>query len=362
MDIRKLETDSQRILFLDYLRIFAFASVLIGHIFYDELFAESSNPLLHDTVKLLLKVVLPFFHAGAGVTVFFLVSGYIIAHILQTEQPTEFVVKRIFRIYPLYVVAVLVTYIIAGVPPDLSVLIPQLLLIGDFFNTPYALAGVEWTLRVEMMFYGIMFILKALSFMNERKRALPWIFLLIIVLANHFAPFPSWNDYTMASYSIAFQFLFLGSVFYLKEKKHVSTGFLVLFAGIVFYHFFHLTRLYAPQLLNDHYAILALLVFVLIWSFRRDLKPNRIVIMLSNLTYAVYLFHITLHDVWDVAVKNYFPAISHKAFDIILICLTFIICYVMVQLIEKPFNRIGHSLASKFRGPLKVNLQNSKIN
>ena len=40
-----------------------------------------------------------------------------------------------------------------GVFPDMSVLVPQLLLIGDFFGTPYSLGGVEWTLRVEVLFY-----------------------------------------------------------------------------------------------------------------------------------------------------------------------------------------------------------------
>ena len=34
---------------------------------------------------------------GAGVVVFFLVSGYIIAHVLQTEAARQFLLKRFFR-------------------------------------------------------------------------------------------------------------------------------------------------------------------------------------------------------------------------------------------------------------------------
>lgn len=333
MQADHIAVDKQRILFLDFLRIFAFASVLIGHVFYDDLFVESVNPIQHDTVKFFLKLLLPFFHAGAGVTVFFLVSGYIITHILQTEKPLEFVIKRLFRIYPLYVASVLLAYLLAGTVPNFSVLVPQLLLIGDVFHTPYALAGVEWTLRVEMMFYAIMLILKVLGFMNGRKRALPWIFLICIVLANHFAPFPAWDDYTLGSYSIAFQFLFLGGVFYLNEKKRVSNTFLFIFASFAFYHYFHLTRLYAPHLLGDNYAILALLVFVPFWVFRDKLKPNRYVFMVSNLTYAVYLFHITIHDIWDLTVNKYFPVMSHSAFDILLVCLIVVICYAVARYI-----------------------------
>lgn len=344
---------SQRIIFLDYLRIFAFLSVLIGHIFYLELLDDANNPALHGTARVILQIILPFFHAGAGVTVFFLVSGYIITHILETESPIEFIIKRIFRIYPLYMVAVLVTYAIAAQPPDYALLIPQLLLIGDVFKTPYALAGIEWTLRVEMMFYAIMLVLKLAGLMNQRKFALPWVLLLLIVLTNHYAPFPAWNDYTLASYSIAFQFLFLGAILYLKEKKRVGTGFTLLFAGIALYHFFRLTRLYAPHLLNDHYGILALLVYLVLWYGRAYLKPHRYVIFLSSMTYAVYLFHLTLHDVWDMIVKNKFPTLSRPSSDIIMLVLMFSICYLMVRYIEKPFLRLGHRLASRYRKPVK---------
>jgi peptidoglycan/LPS O-acetylase OafA/YrhL len=341
--------DKHRILFLDFLRIFAFASVLVGHDFYQDLFAESINPVQHDTVKFFLKLLLPFFNAGAGVTVFFLVSGYIITHILQTEKPVEFAVKRIFRIYPLYVTSVLLTYLIAWTKPNFYVLIPQLLLIGDAFNTPYAIAGIEWTLRVEMMFYILMLTLKVCGFMNERQGALPWMFLLCIFLANFFAPFPSWGDYSKGSYSIAFQFLFLGTIFYLNEIKRVSLAFLFIFTCIVFYHFFHLTRLYAPHLLEDNYAILGLLVFLSFWICRDKLKSNRHLFLLSNLTYAVYLFHLTIHDVWDLTINKYFPSMSHSAFDLILFCITMVICYFMARFIEKPFNKFGHKLAARFQ-------------
>jgi peptidoglycan/LPS O-acetylase OafA/YrhL len=353
MQIQKSQAEGQRILFLDFLRIFAFASVLIGHLFYTELLGESDNPLQHDTVKFALNLLLPFFHAGAGVTVFFLVSGYIITHILQTEQPLEFIIKRVFRIYPLYMFAVLMTYVIAWESPNWSLLVPQLLLIGDLFNTPYALAGVEWTLRAEMMFYAIMFLVKTTGLMEGGQRALPWVFLLIIVLVNHFAPFPSWGLYSKASYSIALQFLFLGAVIYLKEKNRVSIWFLLLFGGFVFYHFFHLTRLYAPHLLSDHYAALALLVFIGVWSFRRSWVPNRYILILSNLTYAVYLFHLPADTVWDLIVAKYFPSLTHSAYDLILIGVIVVVSFVMTKFIEMPLNKIGHRLASRYSASSK---------
>ena len=127
-----------RIVFLDYLRIFAFSSVLIGHKFLLYFQDIATNGNVHASARLLASCLIPLFsEGGAGVVVFFLVSGYIITHVLQTERTLEFLVKRIFRIYPLYIVAVLLQYrslSAAGHPPDLSVLGAQLSLFGDFFR------------------------------------------------------------------------------------------------------------------------------------------------------------------------------------------------------------------------------------
>lgn len=57
-----------------------------------------------------------------------------------------------------------------GVPfPPLSILIPQILLMGDFFQTPHTLAGVEWTLRIEVMFYAFMALLKTVGLFNKQQ-------------------------------------------------------------------------------------------------------------------------------------------------------------------------------------------------
>ena len=113
---------ASRIVFLDYMRIFAFASVLIGHKFYKSLMAALSDPNIHTTLfKTLGEWLAPLCLGGAaGAVVFFLTSGYIITHVLRSEKPGEFLIKRFFRIYPLYVTAIIietaVNYYIGGCP------------------------------------------------------------------------------------------------------------------------------------------------------------------------------------------------------------------------------------------------------
>ncbi|WP_287007412.1 acyltransferase family protein [Legionella sp.] len=168
----------KRIIFLDWLRIFSFSSVLIGHKFYPILLDLSNDDSVHESLRFLIKLILPFcFAGGAGVVVFFLVSGYVITHVLQKEQPLEFLVKRIFRIYPLYIFSVLLQYsFLYSVNPaivNLQTIIPQLLLIGDFFQTPYSLNGVEWTLRIEVLFYLFMFAMRYFKIIGQYEYALP---------------------------------------------------------------------------------------------------------------------------------------------------------------------------------------------
>ena len=341
------KSDNQRIVFLDWLRVFAFSSVLFWHFFYIDLQELLTSPELNGFIRGLLELLMPFMRGSVGVTVFFLVSGYIITHILHEQNPLEFVVKRVFRIYPLYIATVLITYLVAWEKPSFSVLIPQLLLIGDVFHTPYALNGIEWTLRVEMMFYGIMLVLKLMGFFDTQKQALPWVFVVAAIGANYFSPFPAWIDITKASYSIAFQFLFLGCVIYLYDAKKVNWVFLIFFIAIAFYHAYHLINLYHIESKNDTYPILAFGVFVLVWLLRKFLKINPLVVFLSNLTFAVYVVHTTVLGVLEILDSNYLHIHSKVLFDTILMTVLVIVCYLLHRWVEKPFNKIGQTLANK---------------
>ncbi|HFP0892189.1 TPA: acyltransferase family protein, partial [Escherichia coli] len=145
------------------------------------------------------------FGGAMGVVIFFLVSGYIITHVLQKEATFEFYLKRIFRIYPLYIFAVLaemlIQYYNGGNIPPLSIIIPRLLLIGDFFNTPLSLAGVEWTLRIEMLFYVFMGLVKKVGLINKGN-VLTVLLLFISLFISTINPFPVAKDFHNAYFTL----------------------------------------------------------------------------------------------------------------------------------------------------------------
>lgn len=343
--------NSNRIVFLDYLRIFAFVSVLIGHKFYAYVVAVSNDPTVHSTPRFIASILLPFLHGGgAGVVVFFLVSGYIITHVLQTGQTVEFLIKRTFRIYPLYIVAVLAQYIplvIVGHAPSLSTLLLQLSLMGDFFSTPYALNGVEWTLRVEIVFYVFMSVSRSLNLMTNYKKILPYLFVATTLLCGFFAPIPSADIWSKGYFTIYAPFLLLGSMFYLCEKKQIGWTFLLFFIGLVFYQYYSLIAIYQKSWLDEHFAILAFFIFLVSWAFRRHLTAAYWVLFLSDMTYAVYLFHNWFFDYTKKMLIHFSVSVLNPDVQALIVLL--LVCFFMVKYVEKTGILFGRALLKKLR-------------
>lgn len=346
-----------RILFLDYLRIFAFASVFAGHKYYHFIEALSVQQESHALIRFAAACLLPFIYGGAaGVVVFFLVSGYIITKVLQSEHSLEFIVKRLFRIYPLYIFAVLLYSVVKwreGYAIDFSSLLKQLLLIGDFFGTPYSLNGVEWTLRVEMYFYTFMAMLRSLN--AFKYHAVVYVVCIAVIALCFFAaPIPSHDVWSKAYLNVFGPFLLLGSMFYFYELKKINLRMLVVFCLIVYLNFYALLMLYQPRWLDDPFALLALIMFALTWLFRSIIIYKFSIKLLSDLTFAVYLFHNWLYDSFVV----FFMQLHfHPLFATAIALISFVaFCFVTMSCIEKPGVRLGGLILSRLihRMPVRV--------
>ena len=105
--------------------------------------------------------------AGSGVSIFFVISGFLITYLLQVEKDLKgidikkFYVRRILRIWPLYYLYLglaLITIFCYKLPFNWGILFFYLFYMAnvpDMFDVPMRLMAHYWSLGVEEQFYMV---------------------------------------------------------------------------------------------------------------------------------------------------------------------------------------------------------------
>lgn len=334
-----------RVAFLDWLRIFAFASVLCGHVYSEEYVALMRSSGIDASLRAVMAFLYPLIQSGgAGVVVFFLVSGYVITRVLMREDARTFVIRRVFRIYPLYVLAVLIHCALA--PRPWSVLLLQLTLLGDWTHTPHALNGVEWTLRVEILFYAVMALAKAAGLINgARARFFPVALMFVMGLLWMLPPQPGRWAWCYGYLNLYGAFLLLGSYVFLLEQGRVRAWSCAAFGAAVIAAYRAHIGVWQPAYTNVHFAEAAVALFLLAWLLRNRIFIGRIGSATSELTYAVYLFHLWLFPLLIAFGLRMTGNIA--AANIFALALLFTICRLVTVFVERPAIEMGRRFARR---------------
>ena len=161
---------------IQILRAVAALVVLIAHL--QKEIRRTVGPTLLDATN--IEIV-----GQAGVDLFFIISGFIMVYVTRSlpqnlTSATNFLLKRIIRIVPLYWILTLLTLGVSFASPELKHHnhFDLEYVVGSFLFIPYPRAddghftpvlGVGWTLNFEMLFYTT-FLLVILS--KERLRPL----------------------------------------------------------------------------------------------------------------------------------------------------------------------------------------------
>jgi peptidoglycan/LPS O-acetylase OafA/YrhL len=331
--------------------------VVVGHKVITRLEGFGDDPTVQSTLRYLAQGIAYFCHGGAApVVIFFFTSGYIITHVLRSETPGEFAIKRAFRIYPLFMFAVLAEIILGavvnGTPvPSPSILIPRLLLIGDFFNTPYALGNVEWSLRIELMFYIFMAISKRAGLMSSPNLLVGTFTLATVILAIA-PPFPHFAGWTDGYLSFMGPMLFIGSIIYLYERKLATGKTCLLAVGIILFTILCSMANLQGGLRNNNFVAVSLGVFGAAWLFRARLEGGYIVRLLSDLTYAVYLIHNWLWNYIDQLMRTLAFPPDHRNTQIMAVI--FVVSYLLHVTVEKYGIRAGRIIIGMMRAKKPV--------
>ncbi len=315
---------------LDLARLIAAYFVLFGHFVLSGTFDETSRtwvgsaeilPLLNKSGQTLWMLDIYLLEkwktatAIWGVALFFLISGWVVPPMLSRYSRKQFLINRFFRIFPMLVVAVIVAAAIQYQFGDrLSLTIGNVLstmtLTNQFTVHPLTL-GVVWTLMIEFKFYLLITILGRLNCVKILWAVASMFMLLALQIGLVKSEIYSTSPEAMkVANSIIHDFCFMifmlcGSAFWIiinqSKASITSVGtFLLILLSYNIYRYICINELgiHLYQDINLSTQFIVSLLFglcLLIQKYFPYENPiTRVVCALSNVTYSLYLLHVSL--------------------------------------------------------------------
>lgn len=274
----------------------------------------------------------PFFLEGtSGVLIFFLISGYIIPHaILRSRNLKNFLIKRCIRIFPLLIITAiygLIRFNDGSIKMEniLSIISGLLLPIADFIDAPYVANSVDWSLRLEFIFYILIAIIYFKNKFNF-KTVIFGITLLSILYIYNYIDTTKYYDYRF----ILINFILLGSLLYLIEKENFGNFKNILFTLFAFIFSICIFEICTNNKFNFAIgAIFSSIFFIIFYAIHQTkfrIKSSKFITILGDISYPSYLLHQMIYrDLYNLS--N-----SHIATSIIFI----LICFLINIYLEKP--------------------------
>jgi peptidoglycan/LPS O-acetylase OafA/YrhL len=258
-----------RVAWLDYARMASALAVVAFHYYW--------NGPYHHIVPVsfgwLGRVAA---HGYLGVDFFFIISGFVILQSASGASSDRFVVGRLTRLYPAFLLCMLVTFFFRGM--DLSQFPAQLTMLPRYFNVEPA-DGVYWTLGVEMKFYALVLIVLLLGWMKQVE----WLLLAAVLILACWSG--SWHN---PSHYLEFAAGCALALIYRQGFRPIPSLTLAIAAPLVIY-----LAAKAGPTYTSHLAIALVMtaIFALFLAMRRVRFAPRSSADVGALTYPLYLLH-----------------------------------------------------------------------
>ncbi|MDX2171823.1 MAG: acyltransferase [Bacteroidota bacterium] len=319
--------DNYRIPIINNLRGIAALTVCLYHFVY-----TTKNYITHDTI---LNV---FSYGQYGVQIFFVISGIVIPFSLLKSNYSilkfpKFFLKRIIRIEPPYIVAVLLAILILIVRGDMAKLnFTEITLhIGyliPFFLPKYNwLNNVFWTLGIEFQYYIIisLLILLVINFGLLGR----FIFYLTLLIIPFFFTDSNFFPYYAPIFLIGISWCF----FFLKKINLIEFLCVLITSFVISY-----------LKISNIESLFALGTLILIHFLKN--YSNKILLFFGNISYTFYLIHPLIGASCINLLSHKFTLGWQKPIVIgVGFILTTISSYILYKLIEKP----THELSKKIK-------------
>ena len=233
-------------------------------------------------------------HGAAGVDIFFVISGFIMATVAGNRSWSEFLADRASRIYPLWFIAVLPWFLIQ--PNGLGVILTSLTLwpVWGHIDTPALVIG--WTLSYEMLFYVVF----AIGIATRRPFVPFLIFGMLILLELIFR-----NVLLFRFIGSPMSIEFLAGVLIAKLPRRPFLGAVLIAAGLLglglspgtFYETMYGSEVFAR--VAEWGGPAAMIVYgALSLEPLLDSEAFAMPLFIGDASYSIYLFHLlTVHRV-----------------------------------------------------------------
>lgn len=327
---------TNRLLFLDGFRAVSVILVVLFHYTYNYVVKYGDAE----------QAVVQFKSGGIGVSLFFIISGYVILMSLEKKDLVGFIISRVSRLYPAYIFGVLITslaiFFFGGWYAELDIInFLKNLTMFQYYLGGSNIDGVYWSLRVEVAFYvGI-----AVLFYGVSRRYFWLIVTLVTTLACAVNSLVEITDLPFALDVIRkltilefIPYFALGMLIYYKSDRctinygenNSSFLFLVLLSEVFF-----------DLLCNKEISkgIFLILMSGIMYAFSqqkfvalRQVFETRCLIYIGRLSYSIYL----LHQVIGYLLIHYFESLGIALYFSIFmtVAVILIMSHVTVILIE----------------------------
>ena len=339
---------------LDYVRAIAIILVFYCHNFAALLQARGLEKGLVSFIRSYFLIPLGIIQdfGFLAVALFFLLSGFLITYKGTKENLKAFIIKRVFRIYPAWMVAILIMQLVnllvdyqLVLSPDkvlnFSELLKCLTLWGYVETEPIWIIGVGWTLIIEIIFYFLFACAKVVSNNVLWKLILFNIcfvalcLIIDITIGKSFIGFNHWIPYIPC--------LIFGQLiyaFYTNENKTVYIIF-----SLLNYCILILASQIIPEselnITDNSYLIslfYAAIIFILLLKIKVKCSP--MIRYIALISYSIYIYHGNIGQI----VTLWFP---DNLFLLGFLCstiITLLIAAISYELIEKKGQNIARTI------------------
>jgi len=372
---------------LNGLRFFAAFAVILTHL---ELLKDQQH------LKNLWKNPFFFNSGGLGVYFFFVLSGFLITYLLLAEQKAtgtigvkEFYLRRVFRIWPVYYLLVVVAFFILPQFEFLHIPWLQKFIAEDYWfkfflyclllpNLALAMypaiphAGQSWSIGVEEQFYILWpWMVKKAKNVVRAIVVFTGIVLAIKVIVLVFAmknPDLEWLKQLKKMVAMSkFESMSIGAigawVLFEKKEKWLQTLYRPEIQ-IACYAMIPVLMFFTPQVIQDGihlvYSVVFLIIILNVCSNPRSFLKlkNPIIDYLGKISYGIYMYHMIVVVFCIQVCKRIFPdwtgleILPNMVLYISATLLTFMVSALSYEWFEKRFIKMKEKFSKVISGDL----------